>query len=315
MQEAQDVYAATLCRFAHEAGCEPYTNNRSFSWKPEDAKNALVAVGRIQKWWFAEIIMQFADILEHRHHKTLRDMEEYLSEKDEFEQRDKKEKEMQRALVKAVKEQTQLPGFHYLYDFEWPVNRYHSKGRGDLVFASATGIFAVVETKYIDSNKSARTQNVRSDFVIKQADSYREEFMHMHPEAIAVVALVCVNNGRKTDDLQVIPVGGAYRVIMEAVPEIDSEKVDECRRRASENYKISLEDCHIEHDHYTQKQTVIQPDTLLVIRSKENDFSPESDAPQVQAAPQVVKGSIVVTIFKKALNILRHRKSSRGTLP
>ncbi|RUP44104.1 hypothetical protein BC936DRAFT_149940 [Jimgerdemannia flammicorona] len=245
----------TLCKRIRKALKD---KNNKFNFPDDESE----FVGEIQNWWLDQTIMQFADMFEQRHRETLHRMEEYLS-KEESEQ-DKNEKDMQRNLVEAVvKQQTQLKGFHYLYDFEWLVDGNPGHGKGDLVFASATGIFAIVETKYINSSKSAWKQKKR-DFVNEQADRYREKFVGKHPEATAVVAFVCINNDQEPDGLQVTPLE-AYRVVTEAVPKIDSEKVNDCRERAKENCKVNTEYC----DRCTQQRSTPQVVTENVAGTEE----------------------------------------------
>ncbi|CAG8505776.1 6156_t:CDS:2 [Acaulospora morrowiae] len=70
------------------------------------------------------------------------------------------------------------PGFEYLVDFDWEVERgYSNKGKGDLIFGSDCGVYLIVETKSLHpgSGRTAQVSRHNSRHKVKeQANRYRE---------------------------------------------------------------------------------------------------------------------------------------------
>ncbi|RHZ86405.1 hypothetical protein Glove_51g38 [Diversispora epigaea] len=70
------------------------------------------------------------------------------------------------------------PGFKYLMDFEWEVEKGHAnEGKGDLIFGSDYGIYLIIETKFLHpgSGKTAQVSRHNAKHKVKeQAKRYRE---------------------------------------------------------------------------------------------------------------------------------------------
>lgn len=74
-----------------------------------------------------------------------------------------------------------LEGFPFLFDYEWEVEPGRSNGgRGDLIFTDGDGAFAIVEVKYIDTDRSGSTARAKRTgsrkLVLEQAVRYAAEF-------------------------------------------------------------------------------------------------------------------------------------------
>ncbi|RHZ65296.1 hypothetical protein Glove_318g66 [Diversispora epigaea] len=70
------------------------------------------------------------------------------------------------------------PGFKYLIDFEWEVEKgYSNKGKGDLIFGSDYGVYLIIETKFLHpgSGRNARVHKHDARHKVReQAKRYRE---------------------------------------------------------------------------------------------------------------------------------------------
>jgi hypothetical protein len=97
----------------------------------------------------------------------------------------KREAELQNNFIKEVNDKW-LPGFKYLYDFEYQRAEYE----GDLIFANNLGIFAAVETKIIGYFPWQKSRNVKK--VEKQAINYRNILMKETKDNPAIITVIGV---------------------------------------------------------------------------------------------------------------------------
>jgi len=104
------------------------------------------------------------------------------------------ERELQ---LKLVDSQLILENFPYLVLYEWEVVPDRSEfGKGDLVFTNGCGVYAVVETKYINcahGRTSRKQRNHHRKKVFEQANKYRRYVPNFFDDVMMVYAATYTN--------------------------------------------------------------------------------------------------------------------------
>ncbi|RIA95442.1 hypothetical protein C1645_757586 [Glomus cerebriforme] len=107
--------------------------------------------------------------------------------------RNRLEANLQNKLVKNFESlfpENWLLGFKFLYEYNWhPVPNRPDKGRNDIILTNGKGIFAVVETKVLNSYSSSY-QKLRD--VKRQATNYKTMFLERFADDPAVIAVIGV---------------------------------------------------------------------------------------------------------------------------
>ncbi|CAG8499223.1 14291_t:CDS:2 [Ambispora leptoticha] len=86
-----------------------------------------------------------------------------------------------------------LPGFHFLYDFQWePVPGHNDFGENDLILTDGCGCFAVVEVKFISSSNSEERISDKLHKVNEQAKKYRDLFIKANRDNIDLNVLTVI---------------------------------------------------------------------------------------------------------------------------
>ncbi|CAG8585933.1 329_t:CDS:2 [Ambispora gerdemannii] len=93
-----------------------------------------------------------------------------------------------------------LPGFHYLYDFQWePVPGHNDFGQNDLILTDGCGCFAVVEVKFISPSNSEDIILDKLHKVDEQAKKYRDLFLKANRDDINVLTVIGVTFTNQDD--------------------------------------------------------------------------------------------------------------------
>ncbi|RUS32507.1 hypothetical protein BC938DRAFT_475218 [Jimgerdemannia flammicorona] len=216
-----DVFRATIRGFCHEAGCEllivesrPATFR--FRWNPEDARRITRTILTIAYRWSAKLDNSNVDLVEcdRKQRERLASLQGPSLNETVV---------MQRLMLDQP---ILLPGFPFLRSVEWDVTPGQMyMGRGDLVLASRTGVFVVVEVKYLDFDTKGQTARLNRSKkrrkVREQAKRYREHFARKYPEAVAVLACICMN--RRDGGVEILTLEDGDRAMMEAVRTVEWE--------------------------------------------------------------------------------------------
>lgn len=148
-----------------------------YEWKSDELDDIFVAIFQFLNKYYPDINKLQ---LQTKHSEKIREREiEYPRLKKENSRREAK---LQNDFIKDVNKW--LPGFKYLYDFEYQ----RADCKGDLIFANDLGIFAAVETKIIGYFPTQHTKNINK--VKEQAINYRNILMEETkdiPEIITVI--------------------------------------------------------------------------------------------------------------------------------
>jgi len=154
-------------------------------------------------WDVSDVSSVTKKLLESSSHCSIPKLQQY-QEKD-FENRTKLKNAVKRypndeekVLQLHLVDSQLLENFPYLVLWEWDVVPDRSDlGKGDLVFTNGCGVYAVIETKYINRNargktgRSRRTNNRK--VVIKQANKYRSYVPNFFDDVMMVYGATYTN--------------------------------------------------------------------------------------------------------------------------
>ncbi|RGB35493.1 hypothetical protein C1646_699475 [Rhizophagus diaphanus] len=149
-----------------------------YEWKSEDLDDIFEAIFQfLDKYYPAINKLQ----LKTKHNEKISEWEiEYPRLK---KQNSKNEAKLQNDFIKDVNDKW-LPGFKYLYDFEYQRADY----KGDLIFANDLGILAAVETKIIGYFSWQKNKNVNK--AEEQAINYRNILMEETKDNPAIITVI-----------------------------------------------------------------------------------------------------------------------------
>ncbi|CAG8838146.1 25504_t:CDS:1, partial [Racocetra persica] len=134
-----------------------------------------------------------------------------------------KEHQLKSQLLKNLS--TYLPGFKYLYTFEWNyvLNKPHY-GQGDFIFASDFGIFCVVEVKHlrtITGSSARKARNMARKIVGLQALKYKMLALKKYEnQQLTVVSAIFINGlswHKNKDDVYLIFVNEIDKKIAQVI--------------------------------------------------------------------------------------------------
>ncbi|CAG8439890.1 12986_t:CDS:2 [Dentiscutata heterogama] len=120
---------------------------------------------------------------------------------------------------------TYLPGFKYLYTFEWNyvLNKPHY-GQGDFIFASDSGVFCVVEVKHmktITGSTARKARNLARKVVGLQALKYKmlalKKFEKQQITVISAIFINGLNWDMNENDVQLIFVNDIDKKIAQVI--------------------------------------------------------------------------------------------------
>ena len=119
-----------------------------------------------------------------------------------------------------------LPDFPFLIDDEWEVvSGQTNEGKGDLLFANEKGEIAVVEVKFIDTDRTGRTaRSKRTDSrskVWKQAFIYAGHAARRYPEYPTIFSCYYTNeNHEAVEWVRKVEIGGPQAAPLDTTQQI-----------------------------------------------------------------------------------------------